>query len=305
MQTDPWDVLIVGGGPAGLSAALALGRARKRVLVCDGGPRRNAAAVHLHNFVTRDGITPEDFRRAGRKDLASYPGVEVRDARVESISGARGAFQVKVGADTVEARRIILSTGLVDELLPIEGFRELWGASIFQCPYCHGWEVRERRWAYLAATPELLHFPFQLRAWTRDVVVFTNGAFEVPDETRGRLETAGIKLVTAPIRRLAARDGRLDGVALEAGASIPCDVLFAHPPQRQVELVRALGVELEKDGYVKVDPMTRETSVPGVYAAGDLTTRLQAAIIAAAQGMQAAAVLNFELTNELASSGAL
>ena len=298
-------MLLVGGGPAGLSAALALGRARKRVLVCDGGPRRNAAAVHLHNFVTRDGTTPDAFRRAGRKDLASYPNVEVRDARVESISGSRGAFVVKLAEGAFAARRIILSTGMVDEVLPIEGFRELWGASIFQCPYCHGWEVKERRWAYLATTPELLHFPFQLRAWTRDVVVFTNGGFEVADETRGRFETAGIKLVTAPIRRLAARDGRLAGVELGTGAAIPCDVLFAHPPQRQVELVRALGVALEKDGYVKVDPMTRETSVPGVYAAGDLTTRLQAAILAAAQGMQAAAVLNFELTSELASCGAL
>lgn len=304
----PYDIVIVGGGPAGLSAALALGRARKHVLVCDSGVRRNAAAEHIHNFVTRDGTPPDEFRRVGRQQLGTYPKVEVREARVESVTGARGAFRVALGAKTVEARRLLLCTGLIDEVLPIDGFRELWGRSIFQCPYCHGWEAQDRIWGYLgraADAAHLLPFAIQARGWTRQMVAFTGGAFEVAEEDQQRLAAAGVRLEMAPVVRLLARDGRLAAVELASGASVPCEVLFAHPPQRQVELVRALGVALDEHGFVQVDPMRRETSVPGVYAAGDLATRMQGAVLAAATGAQAAAALNLELTLELAASGAL
>ncbi|WP_437318127.1 NAD(P)/FAD-dependent oxidoreductase [Sorangium sp. So ce385] len=298
-----YDVIIVGGGPAGLSAALALGRARKRVLLCDAGARRNAAAEHIHNFVTRDGTPPDEFRAIGRRELATYPSVEARDLRVEAIAGTRGAFQVTSAAGTVEARRVLLCTGLIDEPLAIEGFRELWGRSILQCPYCHGWEVQDRRWGYLARGVQSLHFPLLLRGWTRDVVVFTGGAFDVPADTRARLGAAGIRVEARPVARLVAREDRLESVELSDGATVPCEVLFAHPPQRQVGLVRALGVALDDDGFVQVDPVSRETSVPGVVAGGDLVSRMQGAILAAASGMQAAAMLNHELTAELATRG--
>lgn len=300
----PYDVVIVGGGPAGLAAALALGRGRKRVLLCDSGVRRNAAAEHVHNFVTRDGTPPSEFREIGRRQLATYPNVAISDSRVEVITGTRGAFRVSLGATVVEARRILLCTGMLDEMLPLEGFGELWGRAIFQCPYCHGWEVQDRRWGYLATEEKSLHFPILLRAWTRDVVVLTNGSIEVPEDARARLRAAGIQLETRPIARLVAREDRLERIELRDGASIPCEVLFAHPPQRQVELVQRLGVALDEDGYVRVDPMTRETTVPGIYAAGDLTTRMQSAILAAAAGASAAGMLNHDLTAELATSGA-
>jgi thioredoxin reductase len=304
----PYDVVIVGGGPAGLSAALALGRARKRVLLCDSGPRRNAAAVHIHNFVTRDGTPPDEFRHVGREQLAHYPNVEVRDVRVESVAGTRGAFHVHLTSEVVEARRLLVCTGMVDEMLPLQGFRELWGRAIFQCPYCHGWEMQDRRWGYLAlgADPShLLPFVAMLRGWTRDVVIFTGGPFEAPPETRAWIAAAGVRLETSPIVQLVARDQMLEAVELSNGTRVPCDVLFAHPPQRQVELVRSLGVALDEGGYVRLDPMTLETSVPGIYASGDLTTRAQGAIFAASSGVHAAARLNVELTMELASTGAL
>jgi thioredoxin reductase len=304
----PYDVVIVGGGPGGLSAALALGRARKRVLLCDSGPRRNAAAEQVHNFVTRDGTPPDEFRKIGRQQLASYPNVEVRDELVASVSGARGAFQVALPGETVTARRVLLCTGMVDELLPLEGFRELWGHAIFQCPYCHGWEVRDRRWGYLARAGDpghILAFSLMLRGWTQHVVVFTSGALDLAQAAREQLTAAGIQLETAPVARLVAREQHLQAVELADGRAVPCDALFTHPAQHQVELIRALGVALDEDGYVRVDPMTRETSLSGVYAAGDLTTRMQSAIIAAAAGMQAAATINLELTAELAVSGAL
>ena len=302
-QTHPplstaYDVVIVGGGPGGLSAALALGRARKRVLLCDSGPRRNAAAEQIHNFVTRDGTPPDEFRHVGRQQLAIYPTVEIKEVRVESISGKRGAFQAALTSGTVEARRVLLCTGMVDEMLPIDGFRALWGRAIFQCPYCHGWEIRDRRWGYLARAADASHLlPFALlvRGWTRDVVVFVDSVFDVPAETRARLDTAGIRLESVPVARLIARDHRLEAVALADGTTVPCEELFVHPPQRQVDLVRAVGIALDENGFVRVDPMQRETSIPGIYAAGDLTTRMQAAIQAAAAGNQAASMINIDL----------
>jgi thioredoxin reductase len=301
-----YDVVIVGGGPSGLSAALALGRARKNILFCDSGPRRNAAADHVNNFVTRDGVPPDEFRREARKQLGKYPNVDVRDERVGAISGIRGAFQVRLASDVLEARRILLCTGMIDDMLPIEGFRDLWGSSIFQCPYCHGWESQERRWGYLARAAHAAHLPafaLQARGWTRDLVVFTSGAFDVPEETRLGLHTARIRLETTRISRLVAREHRLEGVELDGGTFVPCDVLFAHPSQQQVDLVGATGIALDDDGYVRVDAMTRETSIPGIYAAGDLTTRAQGAILAAAAGTHAAAMINVELTMELVSNG--
>lgn len=298
-----YDVVIVGGGPGGLAAALALGRARKRVLLCDSGPPRNAAAEHLHNFVTRDGTPPEEFRRIGREQLAIYPSVEVQNARVGSITGARGEFHVELASTSVVARRVLLCTGMIDEPLPIDGFAELWGHAIFQCPYCHGWEVQDQRWGYLARPVDaemFLMFALMLRGWTDDLIVFTDGAFAVPDETRARLRDAGIAVETDPVRRLVARAGQLEAVEL-TGRVVPRDVLFTHPPQRHVDLVRSLGVVLDDEGYVRIDAMKGETSLPGVYAAGDLTTRAQGAILAAAAATRAATMINFELNMEFAT----
>lgn len=304
----PYDVLIVGGGPAGLAAALALGRARKRVLVCDSGPRRNAAAERIHNFVTRDGTPPDDFRTIAREQLGAYASVEFRGARVEEIGGSKGAFRAVVDSEIVEARRVLLCVGMIDELLPIAGFSELWGSSIFQCPYCHGFEVQNRPWGYLARAANSSHlhrFALQARGWTRDLVVFTQGEFEVPDETLSAFGAAKIRVETAPVIGLIGDDQGLVAVELSNGSRVPCEILFCHPPQRQVDLVNALGLALDDNGFVQIDPMLRGTSVPGIYAAGDLTTGLQGAILAAASGTHAAAGLNMELTMELATSGTL
>jgi thioredoxin reductase len=262
----------------------------------------------MHNFVTRDGTPPDEFRRVGRAQLANYPNVELRDAPVAAVTGGKSTFQITVGTATVEARRLLLCTGMVDQMLPIEGFRELWGHTIVQCPYCHGWEVRDRAWGYFARPENASHFqPFvlQLRGWTRDVVVFTNGAFELPEPAQIQFRAAGIQVETAPVARLVAKGRRLEAVELSNGARVKCEMLFAHPPQQQTELVRALGVALDNKGFVQVDPMTRETSVPGIYAAGDSTTPMQAAIAAAGSGVQAATFINVELTMELATTGAL
>ena len=299
------DVVIIGGGPGGLAAALTLGRGRKRVVLCDAGPRRNQAATHVHNFVTRDGTPPEEFRRIGRAQLEPYGNVIVRDAAAEAITGERGAFTVRVGGDDVRARRVLLCTGMIDEVPAIEGAAALWGTAIFQCPYCHGWEVRDRRFGTVATQVEMLDFALLLRGWSADVVAFTNGTFAVPPETAARLEAGGVVLDERPLVRVSSDGARLAGVELLGGGTRALDVLFMRPPQRQVPLVRDLGLALDPAGFVQVDPMRRETSRPGIYAGGDLVTPMQAAIVAAASAMHAAASLNHELTIELAVAGTL
>lgn len=293
------DVVVVGGGPAGLAAALALGRARRRVLFCDAGRPRNAAAVHVQNFVTRDGIAPAEFRRIAREQLARYPNIDSRDVRVDEIRGGHGAFQVRLESGTIGARRVLLCTGVIDDLPAIEGFRALWGTSIFACPYCHGWEVQDRRFAYLAPAVESVTFSLLLRAWSSDVIVLTDGRFAVPPEMLRRLADGGVHVEDATIARLRSEGQHLNGIEFATGRFIERDVLFAHPRQHQVDLVRDLGLVLDERGYVRVDEATRETSVPGVHAAGDLLTSAQSAVLAAASGMQAAAAVNLSLAMEM------
>ena len=301
MNDELFDVLIVGGGPAGLQAALTLGRARKRVLVADGNPRRNATAGHMNNFVSRDGIAPPDFRREARAQLAKYPDVAFRDDPIDTIAGVRGDFR----AGTVRSRRVLLATGLIDQPPGFEGLLPLWGHSVFQCPYCHGWEARERRWGYYAPDATIPHvgpFMLQLRGWSAEVTIFTD---TLGDDMRNRLLGAKIRIESAAVTRLVGTGHQLEAVELAGGRRVPCDALLMHPPQKQVELVHALGVALDDEGFVQTDPMTRETSIAGIYAAGDLATRAQAAILAAAAGMQAAAAINAELTADLVTSGML
>ena len=301
MNDGVFDVLIAGGGPSGLQAALTLGRARKRVLVADGGPRRNGPAEHMNNFVSRDGIPPADFRREARAELAKYPNVSFGDERIETVTGSRGDFH----AGAVRARRVLLATGLIDHLPELEGLPPLWGHSVFQCPYCHGWEAQGGSWGYYApdaTAPHVGVFVTQLRGWSAEVTLFTN---KLGDDVRAKLLAAKVEIEGGTVARLVGAGRQLEAVELVGGRSVACDVLLMHPPQKQVELVRALGVALDDEGFVKTDPMTRETSIPGIYAAGDLTTRAQAAVLAAAAGMQAAAAINAELTAELVTSGML
>ncbi|CAM3098405.1 NAD(P)/FAD-dependent oxidoreductase [Corallococcus sp. ZKHCc1 1396] len=293
-----YDVVIVGGGPAGLNAALYLGRARRAVLLCDAGTPRNAAATHMHGYGSRDGIPPPEFRRISREQLQHYKNVEVRDTRVGSAEPYGGGFRVALGdGTTVEARRILVAVGMVDVMLDIPGYKELWGPSIFQCPFCHGWEVQDEAFGVLATEPAYLDYAIVVQGWSRDVTVFTHGSFTVPPEQRERLLHLGMRLEERKIRALHGKDGRLAEVELEDGTRVPRRILFSAPPQRQPELVTRLGLALDEQGYVKVNGVG-ETSLPGIFAAGDTTTRLQAAVMAASAGAVAGAMLNHGLAME-------
>lgn len=300
------DVAIIGGGPAGLAAALVLGRSRKLVALYDGGPPRNATASFIGGFITQDRIAPMDFRRVAHDDLHAYPTIELHlNTLVTKIERAGGKFRVTAGGVEVEARRVLLTTGVLDEPLPLEGSRDLWGRCLFQCPYCHGWEVRDRQLAFLAPEADEALWVLLLRSWSRNVMLFTNGAFDLPPECRKQLTEAGIPVEE---RRIAAlhRDGiKLDGIVVDGDVLISRDVLFFRPEQRQVPLVSALALAMDKKGrWLQVDDHFR-TSIPGIYAAGDLCTHYHGALAAAAAGSQAAHAINHDLTVDLVGKGLL
>jgi thioredoxin reductase len=200
---------------------------------------------------------------------------------------------------------VLVTGGMIDELPDdIPGYRELWGTGIVQCPYCHAWESRDQPFGYLAPAPMWLDFALFLRGWSSDVTVFTHAAFDMPPEQRERLAAAGARIEERRIARIVGDGDTLHAVELADGTRVTCGLLFARPPQQQIPLVHALGLALDDHGFVRVDDMQR-SSVPGVYAAGDLTTMRQGALVAAAAGAAAAYAMNHELTIELALAGAL
>lgn len=298
-----FDVIIAGGGPAGLQAALILGRARRRVLLCDTGEARNAVTGVVHGFLSRDGVDPAELRRIAVEELARYPTVEVRrGTAIRTAQANDGQFTVGLGDGVREtAVRLILATGVVDELPPIAGLAELWGRAAFHCAYCDGFERRDQPLAVIDSGPGAAFYARQLHGWSPDVVLCTNGRAELSDDERAQLAARGIGLREEPITRLEGGDGVR--VAFGDGATLERHAIFIRPPTRQrSDLAAQLGCKaFEDDGSIEVNDFG-QTSVPGVYAAGDMARRpafpfpAAGAINAASAGAIAAAVADMELT---------
>jgi thioredoxin reductase len=295
METESYDVAIVGGGAAGLSAALVLGRARRRVVVVDAGAPRNAPAAQMQGFLSRDGTPPADLLRAGRAEVRRY-GVEIVDDRV--VDATAGFVLRLAAARTVEARRVLLATGAVDELPDVVGARERWGRDFLHCPYCHGWEVRGQPIGVLATGPGSVAHAHLLRQWTDDVIFFTH-THPVSTEERATLDARGIAVVDGAVERLVVSDDRLAAIQLADGRANARAALFIRPALHGHPNgpAAALGCELLEGGLVRADADGR-TSVPGVWAAGNAVNPRAQVITAAGEGSAIAIAINTELVQD-------
>ncbi|MGZ3114195.1 NAD(P)/FAD-dependent oxidoreductase [Streptomyces sp. H62] len=287
-----YDVVVVGGGAAGLSAAVVLGRSRLRTLVVDAGEPRNAPSDHMQGYLTRDGMPPAEFLALGREEIARYGVQLVRDRAVDVTRGEEFAVEL-AGGRTVRARRLIVTTGLRDELPSVPGVAERYGRDVLHCPFCHGWEVRDERFGVLATSPLSVHQALMVSHWSDDVTLFldTVAEAELSDEDLRRLAAARVKVVPGAVAGLRVEEDRLTGVRLADGTVHDRSVAFVAPRAvPQTGLMERLGAELRETpfgAYPVVDP-TGLTTVPGVWTAGNAMGFAEQVVHAASGGYRAA-----------------
>jgi len=290
-----YDVVVVGGGAAGLSAALVLGRARRRVAVIDAGAPRNAPAAHMHGYLSRDGLPPSELLKIGREEATRY-GVEFITGHVVSIEPA---FTVALDdGETLRARRLLIATGATDELPGIPGLSERWGRDFLHCPYCRGWEVRDQPLGVLGTTTDSVEHAQLIRQWSDDLIFFAH-SYDLTDAERDQLEARGMRVVDGEVRGLVVHQDRLRGVVLGDGRTVERTALFVRPQirPRSTALLERLGCELDDFGFVLVDRVG-QTTVPGIWAAGNVANPRAQVITAAGEGSAAAISINADLTHE-------
>jgi len=289
-----FDVAIVGGGPAGLAAALVLGRMRRRVLLLDADDPAHAPSEGVHGLFGHDGTPPLELRRTAREQLRPYESVTVRMVAAEAIRKAPGGFSVLADEEEDSAGVLLLCTGVRYELPPIEGAAEVWARGVFHCPYCHGWEVRDRPLAAYGA--DAAGLALLLTSLSDDVVLLTNGDSNLESDDVSELEAAGVVIRDDPVARLESEDGRLARIRFADGSSDDRAGLFYAPRFTPSPLPAQLGCELDDDGMMVIDDDGR-TSVPGVFGAGDATVGKAAVVLAAAAGSRAAYAINAGLAH--------
>jgi thioredoxin reductase len=293
-----YDVVVIGGGAAGLSAALVLSRARRKVLVVDAGTPRNAPAAHMHGYLSRDGLPPGELLAFGRNEVKSYGGDILEGTATELMSDGRSGFWVILASSKrISARRLLATTGLRDELPDVPGLRDRWARDVLHCPYCHGYEVRDRQLGVIGGSPGAVRYAQIVRQWSHDLVYFTPPDTLTTTE-RSELVARGIGVVEGTIAQLVIDDDQLRGVQMDDGCVVPRDALFVPPrfvPNNR--LLQSLGCAVDDDGWVAVDG-TGRTSVPGVWAAGNLVDPRAQVITAAGAGSAAAIALNADLVED-------
>lgn len=293
-----YDAVIVGAGPAGLSAALVLGRCRRRAVVIDNGAPRNGAALASHGFLTRDGVAPAKLLRLGRTELAAYPTIELHPGTAIGAEGSRGAFTVRCMDGTAfTARRLLLATGVADQLPEVSGLRALYGSTVHHCPVCDAFEHAGRPLAQYGRGRAGVAAAIGLLAWSDDVALLTDGK-RLGRRERARCDGHRVAVREEPIRRLVGRNGRLSRITFASGPDLKRAALFFATGQEQrSDLARRLGCGFTPEGAVATTEH-EVTKVPGVYVAGDASHREQKVVVAAAEGTLAAIKLHESLWAE-------
>ena len=291
------DVVVIGGGPAGLSAALMLGRCRRRVVVCDAGTPRNRASRALHGYLTRDGIAPDELLRIGRRQLAPYR-VEYRRARVESVRRRRVGFDVRLSrGNALACRKLLIATGVEDHHPPLEGFSDCYGISVFHCPYCDGWEWQDRKLGVYGRGRAAAALALGLRTWSDDVALVCDGGAQLGADTRDVLRHEGIHIVEHRVVRLRHVRGRLQAIEHHAGRLERDALFFTTGQHQQAAFAKTLGCEFTPKGTVRTD-RHGQTCVPGVFVVGDASFDVQFVVVAAAEGAKAAVAINRQFQTE-------
>ena len=302
---ESYDVVVVGGGAAGLSGAVALARSRRSVLVVDAGDPRNAPAEHVHNFLTRDGTPPGEIYTAGRAEVVRYGG-RVETGRVTALSRDGDRFRVQIGSRTVAARRLLVATGLRDELPDMPGLAARWGIDVLHCPYCHGWEVRDQRIGILATGPTAVHQALLFRQLSPHVTLLRHSGPALTGEQREQLDARGITVTEGPVEEIEADASGLTGVRLAGGRQLQLDAVIVAPRMTaRAELLAPLGLDPTElrhgdyliGTYIEADPADA-TAVPGVWVAGNLANLQAQVMTAAAAGLAAGAAINYDLILE-------
>lgn len=295
-----YDCIIVGGGPAGLNAAIVLGRCRRKVLVFDTEQYRNRRSHGVHNYLTRDDILPADFVQLCHKELEKYSVQRSRKKVIQAKKTKDQVFAVKDENGTLyHSKKLLIATGLSDTLPPIEGFEEFFGSSVFHCPYCDGWEVRDKKIGVYARNKEGWELALNLKTWSDHISLYTDGRRKVKPEHREYLDANGIPVITTPIVQLLGENGKLQRIIFRDGTERACDaIFFVNGYTQQCDIAEAFGCEVNKKGVI-VTNRFQQTNIAGLYVAGDASKDMHFVVVAGAEGAKAGVTINKELQKEI------
>jgi thioredoxin reductase len=295
-----YDVIIVGAGPAGLNAALLLARARRTVLLCDEGAQRNRFSQALHGFLTRDGINPSEFLSIAKEGVLNYKTVTFQQCRVIHADAIDGGFRVQFESEceTRTCKKLLLATGVIDELPPLPDVESFFGKSVFHCPYCDGFEYSNKKLAAFGKGENGRELALELLGWSDDVILVTHGAHELEDRQLDQLTKCGITVIHEPINKLEGDGGYLSGLVFAGGRREPCDAMFFKTERYQKSLLaECLGCAIDQKGLYDTHKF-ESTNIPGMFVAGDASSSLHLVTVAAASGCEAAFAINTQLLKE-------
>ncbi len=294
-----YDVMIAGGSYAGLSAAMALGRALRNVLIIDGGDPCNKQTPHSHNFLTQDGQTPAQIADKAKQQVLQYSTISWHQGFVTNVVSTPAGFEVSTAAgETFLAKKILFATGIRDQLPPVKGLAETWGISLVHCPYCHGYEIRGKATGLIANGEMGFELCRLISNWSNQLTLFTNGPSTLTAEQTAKIKSHHIKVVEAEISEFAHEKGQLQNIVLKDGSKHALEAAYIRVPFKQhSDIPQQLGCVIDEQGYIQVTEL-QQTTVPGVYAAGDNSNKFRGVSMAVAAGTKAGAMINKELTDE-------